>query len=203
MYGSPVIRKPYLYGASTRARAARARATASACALRTIRGPLRYAVQVAIALLAAWFEYGTWLRHAHACSWPSASAADDFRVLVVADPQLLDMRSYPGRSFLLRALGLVVTDAYARKSWKAVTRALSSSKGPGIDGVVFLGDLLDSGIDSMDSNECVALPLAAGCLMANDDGAGTRTMCIASTCCSLCHERGAPPTRHSRRPCRR
>lgn len=72
-------------------------------------------------------------------------------MLIVADPQLLDMRSYPGRNWLARWLGVQFTDAYARKAWRFVRR--SEGKNGKLDSVVWLGDLLDSGVDSVDRKE--------------------------------------------------
>ncbi|GAA5964234.1 hypothetical protein JCM21900_002876 [Sporobolomyces salmonicolor] len=76
-----------------------------------------------------------------------------FHVLVVADPQLLDMRSYPGRNWALRWLGVKVTDMYARKSWRFVSRKSRGKGGGGVDAVVWLGDLLDSGVEMVDRRE--------------------------------------------------
>ncbi|GAA5873544.1 hypothetical protein JCM3774_000046 [Rhodotorula dairenensis] len=79
-----------------------------------------------------------------------------FHVLVVADPQLLDMRSYPGRNALLKWLGVKMTDLYARKSWKAVSRLSRGKSGGRVDAVVWLGDLLDSGTEMLDRKEHLA-----------------------------------------------
>ncbi|BGP22523.1 hypothetical protein JCM10295v2_001408 [Rhodotorula toruloides] len=89
--------------------------------------------------------------------WRAASLSHDkrgkpFHVLIVTDPQLLDMRSYPDRNWLLRWLGVKVTDSYARKSWRAVTQSRGKGGG-GVDAVVWLGDLLDSGTEMVDRKE--------------------------------------------------
>jgi ethanolamine phosphate phosphodiesterase len=77
--------------------------------------------------------------------------AQPWHVLVVADPQLLDMRSYPGRNWLARWLGVKFTDNYARKAWRFV-KGSRGKDGP-LDSVVWLGDLLDSGVESVDRKE--------------------------------------------------
>jgi hypothetical protein len=76
-----------------------------------------------------------------------------FHVLVVADPQLLDMRSYPGRNLFFKWLGVKMTDLYARKSWRAVSRLSRGKSGGRVDAVVWLGDLLDSGTEMVDKKE--------------------------------------------------
>ncbi|BGO89273.1 hypothetical protein NBRC10512_003911 [Rhodotorula toruloides] len=89
--------------------------------------------------------------------WRDAARSHDargkpFHVLILTDPQLLDMRSYPSRNWVLRWLGVKMTDLYARKSWKAVTRSRGKGGG-GVDAVVWLGDLLDSGTEMVDRKE--------------------------------------------------
>ncbi|SCV72346.1 BQ2448_3883 [Microbotryum intermedium] len=71
-----------------------------------------------------------------------------WHVLVISDPQILDMRSYPGRPWIGRYLGIKFTDAYIRKAWRFVRR--TSGLHGKIDSVVWLGDLLDSGVESVD-----------------------------------------------------
>ncbi|GAA6041730.1 hypothetical protein JCM8097_008302 [Rhodosporidiobolus ruineniae] len=85
-------------------------------------------------------------------SQDGARAGRPFHVLVAADPQLLDMRSYPGRSWILRKVGVWITDLYARKSWRAVLGSRGTG-GTGLDAVVWLGDLLDNGLDAVDQRE--------------------------------------------------
>ncbi|GAA5910115.1 hypothetical protein JCM6882_006520 [Rhodosporidiobolus microsporus] len=76
-----------------------------------------------------------------------------FHVLVVADPQLLDMHSYPGRSWILRKLGVWITDLYARKSWRAVVGGSRGTGAGGVDAVVWLGDLLDNTLEAVEPRE--------------------------------------------------
>ncbi|KDE03459.1 hypothetical protein MVLG_06069 [Microbotryum lychnidis-dioicae p1A1 Lamole] len=79
---------------------------------------------------------------------PSWKGDQPWHVLVVSDPQILDMRSYPGRSWIGRYLGIKFTDAYIRKAWRFVSKA-SGPHGK-IDSVVWLSDLLDSGVENVD-----------------------------------------------------
>ncbi|GAA5987920.1 hypothetical protein JCM11641_004582 [Rhodosporidiobolus odoratus] len=81
---------------------------------------------------------------------------DPFHVLVAADPQILDMKSYPGRSWGLRRLGVWITDLYARKSWKAAMMSRGSGGGK-TEAVVWLGDLMDSGVEVGDEEEYTSL----------------------------------------------
>lgn len=130
-------------------------------------------MQACIVLLVIWLEYGTFWSHASiTChgfddsptlkgrTWDPAlgltggwtadprwkrAGAQGHHVLVAADPQLLDMRAYPERHWLVRWLGVQFTDLYARKSWYSVTRNVRGRDGRGIHAVVWLGDLLDEG----------------------------------------------------------
>ncbi|TFY53473.1 hypothetical protein EVJ58_g9434 [Rhodofomes roseus] len=58
--------------------------------------------------------------------------------MLVADPQLLDFNSYPGRNPWLVWLSQLIVDLNMRKSWRA-----SLALDP--DAVVFLGDMMDNG----------------------------------------------------------
>jgi len=58
--------------------------------------------------------------------------------MLIADPQIIDHRSYPGRPEWLKALTQFIVDLNLRKSWKAAKR-LSP------DVVIFLGDMMDGG----------------------------------------------------------
>ena len=71
-------------------------------------------------------------------------------VLVVADPQLLDHRSYPGRPAILTYISQVLVDLNIRKSWREATRLEP-------DAVVFLGDMMDGGRFPMSDAEFVPL----------------------------------------------
>lgn len=80
----------------------------------------------------------------------SLSYADN-SVYFQADPQLLDMHSYPERLWIARKLGVWFTDNYLRKAWRFVIK--SKGAGGGVDAVIWLGDLLDSGVESVDRKE--------------------------------------------------
>ena len=67
-------------------------------------------------------------------------------MLIVADPQILDRRSYPDRSPWLTRLSQFVVDLNMRKSWRAVLQ-----QGPQV--VVFLGDMMDNGRYAMSDDE--------------------------------------------------
>lgn len=67
-------------------------------------------------------------------------------VLLIADPQILGDRSYPGRPPWLMWLSQQIVDFNMRKSWWAV-KWLSP------DMVIFLGDMMDGGRDAMSDAE--------------------------------------------------
>ena len=71
---------------------------------------------------------------------------DPTRVLLVADPQVLNLHSYPDRSHTLSWLSEVFTDLNMRKSWKAV-----STLHP--DNTMFIGDMMDNGRAEMSDEE--------------------------------------------------
>ena len=98
----------------------------------------------ALGLTGGWKADSSW-KDLAAANPSNPTSARGFHVLVVADPQLLDMRAYPDRSALVRWLGMQFTDLYARKSWRSVRRNVRGLDGRGIDAVVWLGDLLDEG----------------------------------------------------------
>ncbi|KAK4035382.1 hypothetical protein C8A01DRAFT_38120 [Parachaetomium inaequale] len=70
-------------------------------------------------------------------NWPAG--ADPHRVALVADPQLIDPHSYPGRPWPLNPLTMLVTDNYLRRSYNQLQWQLDP------DSVFFLGDLFDGG----------------------------------------------------------
>ncbi|KAI0036889.1 Metallo-dependent phosphatase-like protein, partial [Vararia minispora EC-137] len=69
---------------------------------------------------------------------PSAQNSDPAHVLIVADPQMLDEDSYPGRGPWLMMVTQFIVDMFLRKAWH-----VAMAKQP--DAVVFLGDMLDNG----------------------------------------------------------
>lgn len=76
---------------------------------------------------------------------PSAEPA---HVLIVADPQVLDDKSLPGVSPLIRPFTRWVVDFNLRKSWHAALKLRPQE-------VIFLGDMLNGGRYARDADECV------------------------------------------------
>lgn len=73
---------------------------------------------------------------------PSPSRAN---ILLIADPQLIDQHTYPGRNKLLLKLSQHTVDIYLKKNYKYLLQHLQPNY------VIFLGDLLDNGRGSDDS----------------------------------------------------
>jgi len=69
-------------------------------------------------------------------------------VLIVADPQILDERSYPERSSLLRTISRIFVDMNLRKAWH-----VAKSTRP--HAVIFLGDMMDNGFADTHITQCV------------------------------------------------
>jgi hypothetical protein len=65
--------------------------------------------------------------------------ANPHRLVFVADPQITDPHSYPGRPWPLSSLTVTLTDNYLRRGYKAMQKQLHP------DSVFFLGDLFDGG----------------------------------------------------------
>ena len=59
--------------------------------------------------------------------------------MFIADPQITDPHSYPGRPWPLSSLTVTLTDNYLRRGYKAMQKQLHP------DSVFFLGDLFDGG----------------------------------------------------------
>jgi hypothetical protein len=114
-----------------------------------------------------WFEVGTFLWSLLGCRWPdktlSVSALNSLNgptsrselqskayskhILLVADPQVLDDRSYPGRPQWLMNLTRYIVDFNLRKSWNAVFMRFN----PHV--VIFMGDMMDNGRSNVDEHE--------------------------------------------------
>ncbi|KAI0356201.1 Metallo-dependent phosphatase [Trametes cingulata] len=104
----------------------------------------------------AWYELGTFYHHTATCPWPddplksslsqSTSVTSPTHVLLVADPQILDHRSYPDRPPWLMRLSQFIVDLNIRKSWRAALKRRP-------DRVVFLGDMMDNGRVDMSDEE--------------------------------------------------
>lgn len=109
-------------------------------------GFIQHVVQIMWVGLISYNEMGAFRNRVLKCAWPDASlelsSSDGLQtpthVLVLADPQILDSQSYPGRHPLLLWLTRVLVDGYLRKSWNAAMRLKP-------DMVIFLGDMMDGG----------------------------------------------------------
>ncbi|KAG7847907.1 hypothetical protein KL941_002086 [Ogataea angusta] len=93
-------------------------------------------------LLFHWFtRIDVWL-HSLMCSFPGSDT--DYHVLLVADPQLVDNHTYPGRPWPLLKLSQVTADDYMRRNYRSLLTHLRP------EAVFFLGDLMDNGRSSSD-----------------------------------------------------
>ncbi|KAJ4001544.1 Metallo-dependent phosphatase-like protein [Lentinula boryana] len=112
-----------------------------------------------------WYEYGIFPYSAGKCNWPQMDVSLSFsftstsimiiltkihqtpkHALLVADPQIIDHRSYPGRPALLTYISQLIVDLNLRKNWRAALRSAP-------DVIFFLGDYMDSGRDVMSDTE--------------------------------------------------
>jgi hypothetical protein len=88
-------------------------------------------------------ERRTFEQHIEACAWSSwedwPTEAAPHRLVFVADPQIVDPHTYPGRPWPLSTLTERYTDRYMRRNYQLINRDLDP------DSIVFLGDLFDGG----------------------------------------------------------
>ncbi|KAK6437659.1 hypothetical protein LTR95_006139 [Oleoguttula sp. CCFEE 5521] len=81
--------------------------------------------------------------HVKSCDWGSwekwPTSATPHHLVFIADPQLVDPHTYPGRPWPLSALTESYTDQYMVRNFRLINEQLDP------DSVVFLGDLLDGG----------------------------------------------------------
>lgn len=81
--------------------------------------------------------------HIQSCDWKQweewHSDAAPHRSVFIADPQLVDPHTYPGRPWPLSSLTEYYTDLYMRRHFKLINEVLDP------DSIVFMGDLLDGG----------------------------------------------------------
>ncbi|KAG1730766.1 Metallo-dependent phosphatase-like protein [Suillus lakei] len=96
-------------------------------------------------IVVLWYEVCTFDHVLNDCQWPDVHQPDApnsriARVLVVADPQIIDHRSYPTRNSLMKALGQFIIDLNLRRSWHSTINRVQPHA------VVFLGDLMDNGL---------------------------------------------------------
>jgi len=66
-------------------------------------------------------------------------SARPHHVVFIADPQLVDPHTYPGRPWPLSSLTVAFTDKYLKRSYKTLQRHIDP------DTILFLGDLFDGG----------------------------------------------------------
>jgi ethanolamine phosphate phosphodiesterase len=67
------------------------------------------------------------------------AGATPHRAVLIADPQLIDAHTYPGRPWPLSSLTILITDNYLRRSYNQLLDDLMP------DTLLFLGDLFDGG----------------------------------------------------------
>ncbi|WPH02343.1 Hypothetical protein R9X50_00520600 [Acrodontium crateriforme] len=86
-------------------------------------------------------ERGVFNAHIAACDWQKwerwPSEATPHRMVFVADPQLVDPHTYPGRPWPLSTATEFYTDLYMARNFRLINSQLDP------DSVLFLGDLLD------------------------------------------------------------
>jgi len=111
-------------------------------------------LRVSWILATIWYELGIFFSSVRHCNWPDSALSTSLaqgdsppsHVLLIADPQILDHRSYPERGPYLTYLTRVVVDLNLRKNWWAALL-----KRP--DAIVFLGDMMDGGRFNMSDDE--------------------------------------------------
>ncbi|KAH7086773.1 hypothetical protein FB567DRAFT_496278 [Paraphoma chrysanthemicola] len=90
-----------------------------------------------------WGERGTFNSAIASCDWDSwekwEAGANPHRLIFVADPQLIDPHTYPGRPWPLNPLAYKYTDLYLRRTYSRLQTVLYP------DTIFFLGDLFDGG----------------------------------------------------------
>ncbi|KAJ5698713.1 hypothetical protein N7462_000718 [Penicillium macrosclerotiorum] len=90
-----------------------------------------------------WGERTVFKEAINKCVWESwekwPEGATPHHVAFVADPQLVDPHTYPGRPWPLSTLTVKYTDQYLRRSFSSIQKDLTP------DSVLFLGDLFDGG----------------------------------------------------------
>ncbi|KAJ5334566.1 hypothetical protein N7452_006969 [Penicillium brevicompactum] len=90
-----------------------------------------------------WGERRVFEDHINQCLWDSwedwPQDATPHHIAFIADPQLVDPHTYPGRPWPLSTLTMRYTDQYMRRSFSLIQEHLEP------DSVLFLGDLFDGG----------------------------------------------------------
>lgn len=105
-------------------------------------------------LVVLWHELGAFDWALRSCLWPDSQQPQAqspnsrvARILVIADPQILDKHSYSERGVFVSLLSRLMVDLNLRKSWHATFHRLQP------DAVVVLGDMMDNGRKSMSTTE--------------------------------------------------
>ncbi|KAL1969228.1 hypothetical protein VTN77DRAFT_482 [Rasamsonia byssochlamydoides] len=114
-----------------------------------LRSMVRRAVCVANLLILIWIFTLRWgertifQESVSRCAWETwerwPQHATPHHVVFVADPQLVDPHTYPGRPWPLSTLTVRYTDQYLRRAFSSIEQMLVP------DSVFFLGDLFDGG----------------------------------------------------------
>ncbi|KAI7226374.1 hypothetical protein KC352_g15724, partial [Hortaea werneckii] len=90
-----------------------------------------------------WGEWSVFASSIESCQWPTwekwPSTATPHHLVFVADPQLVDPHTYPGRPWPLSSLTETYTDTYMARNYRLINERLDP------DSIVFLGDLFDGG----------------------------------------------------------
>lgn len=99
---------------------------------------------IIIWLIAVWWgERGVFNSAIRQCAWESwerwPTEAQPHHALLIADPQLVDPHTYPGRPWPLSSLTIYYTDLYLRRAYYGLQHSLQP------DSTLFLGDLFDGG----------------------------------------------------------
>ncbi|KAF7546723.1 hypothetical protein G7046_g9222 [Stylonectria norvegica] len=95
------------------------------------------------ALILLWGERWVFTSKVADCDWDHwenwPKGAKPHHLIFVADPQIIDPHSYPGRPWPLSPLTILITDNYLRRGYGALQSQLHP------DSLFFLGDLFDGG----------------------------------------------------------
>lgn len=104
---------------------------------------------ISVALTLAWLytlykgERSVYRKHIELCQWDRweewPQEAAPHRAVFIADPQLVDPHTYPGRPWPLSHLTEVYTDLYMQRNFRLINELLDP------DSIIFLGDLFDGG----------------------------------------------------------
>ncbi|KAH8899415.1 putative frost protein [Thozetella sp. PMI_491] len=94
-------------------------------------------------LVMLWGERWVFHSRVESCHWSNwenwPPGVNPHHLVFIADPQLIDPHSYPGRPWPINPITLLVTDNYLRRSYNQLQSQLNP------DTIFFLGDLFDGG----------------------------------------------------------